>query len=107
MVLYRFTGAHEHLSLRRGVGLILGAAGVVVSNHGGRQLDTVPSGAAALGPVVEAIDGRADVLVDGESFQAWVSEDAACMVVIAGATFVYVTLRSLKRHTRLLRVAGR
>ena len=42
-----------------------GAAGVVVSNHGGRQLDTVPSGAAALGPVVEAIDGRADVLVDG------------------------------------------
>ena len=48
-----------------------------------------------------------DVLVNGESFQAWISEDAPWMVVIAGATFVYVTLRSLKRHTRLLRVAGR
>ncbi len=30
VVLYRFTGAHEHLSLKRGFGLVLGAAGVVV-----------------------------------------------------------------------------
>jgi len=30
VVLYRFSGAHEHLSLRRGSGLLLGAAGVVV-----------------------------------------------------------------------------
>jgi len=42
-----------------------GAAGVVVSNHGGRQLDTVPSGADALPEVVEAAGGRLDVLVDG------------------------------------------
>ena len=42
-----------------------GVAGVVVSNHGGRQLDTVPSGAEALPRVVEAVAGRADVLVDG------------------------------------------
>jgi 4-hydroxymandelate oxidase len=42
-----------------------GAAGIVVSNHGGRQLDTAPSGAEALPRVVEAVDGRADVLVDG------------------------------------------
>lgn len=42
-----------------------GVAGVVVSNHGGRQLDTVPSGAAALPRVAEAVDGRVDVLVDG------------------------------------------
>jgi isopentenyl diphosphate isomerase/L-lactate dehydrogenase-like FMN-dependent dehydrogenase len=42
-----------------------GAAGVVVSNHGGRQLDTVPSGADALPEVVEAAAGRLDVLVDG------------------------------------------
>ncbi|MFM7061844.1 MAG: alpha-hydroxy acid oxidase [Actinomycetes bacterium] len=42
-----------------------GVAGVVVSNHGGRQLDTVPSGAEALGPVADAIAGRVDVLVDG------------------------------------------
>jgi len=42
-----------------------GVAGIVVSNHGGRQLDTVPSGAEALPRVAEAVDGRADVLVDG------------------------------------------
>jgi isopentenyl diphosphate isomerase/L-lactate dehydrogenase-like FMN-dependent dehydrogenase len=42
-----------------------GAAGVVVSNHGGRQLDTVLSGADALGPIAEAVGGRVEVLVDG------------------------------------------
>jgi 4-hydroxymandelate oxidase len=42
-----------------------GAAGVVVSNHGGRQLDTVLSGADALAEVADAIGDRIDVLVDG------------------------------------------
>jgi 4-hydroxymandelate oxidase len=42
-----------------------GAAGVVVSNHGGRQLDTVLSGADALPGVVEAVGDRLEVLVDG------------------------------------------
>jgi 4-hydroxymandelate oxidase len=42
-----------------------GAAGVVVSNHGGRQLDTVLSGADALAPIADAVGGRIDVLVDG------------------------------------------
>jgi len=42
-----------------------GAAGVVVSNHGGRQLDTVLSGADALAPIVDAVEGRIAVLVDG------------------------------------------
>jgi isopentenyl diphosphate isomerase/L-lactate dehydrogenase-like FMN-dependent dehydrogenase len=42
-----------------------GAAGVVVSNHGGRQLDTVLSGADALAPIAEAVGDRIDVLVDG------------------------------------------
>ena len=42
-----------------------GAAGVVVSNHGGRQLDTVLSGADALAPIADAVAGRIDVLVDG------------------------------------------
>jgi 4-hydroxymandelate oxidase len=42
-----------------------GAAGVIVSNHGGRQLDGVLSGADALAPIVDAVDGRIDVLVDG------------------------------------------
>ncbi len=42
-----------------------GVAGVVVSNHGGRQLDTVPAGAEALPAIVEAVGDRVDVLVDG------------------------------------------
>ncbi len=42
-----------------------GAAGVIVSNHGGRQLDTVLAGADALPAVVEAVGDRIDVLVDG------------------------------------------
>jgi 4-hydroxymandelate oxidase len=42
-----------------------GAAAVVVSNHGGRQLDTVLSGADALPAVVDAVAGEIEVLVDG------------------------------------------
>ncbi|HEY1284864.1 MAG TPA: alpha-hydroxy acid oxidase [Solirubrobacterales bacterium] len=42
-----------------------GAAGVIVSNHGGRQLDGCLPGAEALPEVVDAVDGRAAVLVDG------------------------------------------
>jgi isopentenyl diphosphate isomerase/L-lactate dehydrogenase-like FMN-dependent dehydrogenase len=42
-----------------------GAAGVVVSNHGGRQLDGVAASIDALPEVVEAVAGRAEVLLDG------------------------------------------
>jgi isopentenyl diphosphate isomerase/L-lactate dehydrogenase-like FMN-dependent dehydrogenase len=42
-----------------------GAAGVVVSNHGGRQLDGALATIDALPEVVEAVDGRVEVLVDG------------------------------------------
>ncbi|WP_031279546.1 L-lactate dehydrogenase [Candidatus Microthrix parvicella] len=42
-----------------------GVDAVVVSNHGGRQLDAVPSTAAALPAVVEAVGDRIEVLVDG------------------------------------------
>jgi 4-hydroxymandelate oxidase len=42
-----------------------GAAGIVVSNHGGRQLDTVLSGADALAAVVDEVGEEIDVLVDG------------------------------------------
>jgi 4-hydroxymandelate oxidase len=42
-----------------------GAAGIVVSNHGGRQLDTVLSGADALQAVVDEAADELDVLVDG------------------------------------------
>jgi len=42
-----------------------GAEAVIVSNHGGRQLDTVPAPATLLRAVVDAVAGRAEVLVDG------------------------------------------
>jgi 4-hydroxymandelate oxidase len=42
-----------------------GAAGVVVSNHGGRQLDTAVASADALAEVVAAVGDRGEVLVDG------------------------------------------
>ncbi|WP_439518609.1 alpha-hydroxy acid oxidase [Hydrogenophaga sp.] len=45
--------------------LACGAAGLVVSNHGGRTLDTMPSTASLLPRVVEAVDGGIPVLVDG------------------------------------------
>lgn len=43
----------------------LGADGVVVSNHGGRQLDGVPSTASALPAIADAVGDRLTVLVDG------------------------------------------
>jgi isopentenyl diphosphate isomerase/L-lactate dehydrogenase-like FMN-dependent dehydrogenase len=42
-----------------------GAAGVVVSNHGGRQLDGAAATIDALPEVVDAVDGRIEVFVDG------------------------------------------
>ena len=42
-----------------------GADGIVVSNHGGRQLDGAAATAARLPAVVAAVAGRAQVLVDG------------------------------------------
>lgn len=42
-----------------------GAAGVVVSNHGGRQLDRALASGDVLPEVVDAVGGRATVLVDG------------------------------------------
>jgi L-lactate dehydrogenase (cytochrome) len=43
----------------------VGVDGVVVSNHGGRQLDGVPSSARALPEVVDAVGDQVEVLVDG------------------------------------------
>ena len=42
-----------------------GAHAVVVSNHGGRQLDRAPAALSALPEVVTAVDGRAEVYLDG------------------------------------------
>jgi isopentenyl diphosphate isomerase/L-lactate dehydrogenase-like FMN-dependent dehydrogenase len=42
-----------------------GADGIIVSNHGGRQLDGAVASIRALPGVVEAVGGKAPVLVDG------------------------------------------
>jgi 4-hydroxymandelate oxidase len=42
-----------------------GVDGIVVSNHGGRQLDGAPAGLTVLPEVVDAVAGRVPVLVDG------------------------------------------
>ncbi|MBW4718749.1 alpha-hydroxy acid oxidase [Saccharothrix obliqua] len=42
-----------------------GVAGVVVSNHGGRQSDVVPAAVEALPAVVDAVAGRVPVVLDG------------------------------------------
>jgi (S)-mandelate dehydrogenase len=47
------------------VALAAGCDGVIVSNHGGRQLDAVPASIEALPEVVAAVGGRAEVLIDG------------------------------------------
>ena len=46
-------------------GLAAGADAIVVSNHGGRQLDGAPSSISVLAEIAAAIDGRCEVLFDG------------------------------------------
>jgi len=47
------------------LGVAAGADAVVVSNHGGRQLDGAVASLAALPPVLDAVAGRIPVLLDG------------------------------------------
>ncbi len=69
-----------------------GADGISVSNHGGRQLDGVPSAIAALPRVVDAADGRVPVFMDGgirrgaDILRARALGATACLV---GRAFVY------------------
>ncbi|MBI3524365.1 MAG: L-lactate dehydrogenase [Betaproteobacteria bacterium] len=43
----------------------IGASALIVSNHGGRQLDSAPSSIAALPGIVEAVGDRLEILMDG------------------------------------------
>ena len=42
-----------------------GAAGIVVSNHGGRQLDASPATIDVLPRIADAVAGRGEILLDG------------------------------------------
>jgi 4-hydroxymandelate oxidase len=56
-------GVLSPLDAQRAVGA--GVDGLIVSNHGGRNLDTVPATLDALPAVAEAVEGRIPLLLDG------------------------------------------
>ena len=69
-----------------------GVNAIIVGNHGGRQLDTVPSAILALADVVDAVEGRLDVILDGgvrrgtDVLKALSLGAKACMI---GRAFLY------------------
>ena len=69
-----------------------GAAAVIVSNHGGRQLDGVSSTLRALPEVVAALDGKAEVLMDGGVRRGSDIIKAICLgarAVLVGRAYAY------------------
>jgi len=69
-----------------------GAAAVVVSNHGGRQLDCVSATLQALPEVVTAVNGRIEVLVDGGVRRGSDIVKALCLgarAVLVGRAYAY------------------
>jgi isopentenyl diphosphate isomerase/L-lactate dehydrogenase-like FMN-dependent dehydrogenase len=70
----------------------IGAAGVIVSNHGGRQLDGVSAALRALPEVVKAVDGRVEVLMDGGVRRGSDIVKAICLgacAVLVGRAYAY------------------
>jgi isopentenyl diphosphate isomerase/L-lactate dehydrogenase-like FMN-dependent dehydrogenase len=69
-----------------------GAAGVVVSNHGGRQLDGVPASLQVLPEVVAAVNGQAEVLMDSGIRRGSDIVKALCLgarAVLCGRAYAY------------------
>jgi len=69
-----------------------GADGIVVSNHGGRQLDTVSASLRALPEVVAAVNGQAEVLMDGGVRRGSDIVKAICMgarAALVGRAYAY------------------
>ncbi len=69
-----------------------GAAGIGVSNHGGRQLDGVAASLRALPEIVKAVNGRAEVLMDGGIRRGSDIVKAICMgarAVLIGRAYAY------------------
>jgi isopentenyl diphosphate isomerase/L-lactate dehydrogenase-like FMN-dependent dehydrogenase len=69
-----------------------GAAGVVVSNHGGRQLDSVSATVRALPEVVAAANGQIEVLMDGGVRRGSDIVKALCLgarAVLVGRAYAY------------------
>lgn len=72
--------------------LRLGADGIIVSNHGGRQLDGASSSIRALPSIVEAVDGKAKVLMDGGIRSGLDVVKALCLgadAAMIGRSYIY------------------
>ncbi len=70
----------------------VGAAGVVVSNHGGRQLDGVSATLRVLPEIVRAVNGQIEVLMDGGVRRGGDIVKAICMgarAVLVGRAYAY------------------
>jgi L-lactate dehydrogenase (cytochrome) len=69
-----------------------GAAAISVSNHGGRQLDGVPASLRVLPEVVEAVNGRIEVWMDGGIRRGTDIAKAICLgarAVLCGRAYAY------------------
>ena len=69
-----------------------GAAAVVVSNHGGRQLDGVPASLRVLPEVVSAVNGQTEILMDGGIRRGADIAKALCLgarAVLCGRAYAY------------------
>jgi isopentenyl diphosphate isomerase/L-lactate dehydrogenase-like FMN-dependent dehydrogenase len=69
-----------------------GAQGIIVSNHGGRQLDGVSASLRALPEVLNAVGGRAEVLMDGGIRRGSDIVKAICLgarAVLVGRAYAY------------------
>ena len=83
-------GVHIPEDARRAVDE--GADAIVVSNHGGRQLDGVPATLRALPAIVDAVGGRIDVLMDGGIRRGSDVVKAVCLgarAVLIGRAYAY------------------
>lgn len=70
----------------------LGVTGIVASNHGGRQLDGAPSSISQLGRIVDAVQGKTEVIFDGgvrsgqDVLRALAYGASSCMI---GRAYIY------------------
>ena len=83
-------GVHTADDARRAVGE--GAAAIVVSNHGARQLDTVAPTIRVLPEVVQAVKGQTEILLDGGIRRGSDVVKALCMgasAVLIGRSYAY------------------